>query len=453
MKRLREFLKRILPPPVRSFMREVKNILKAIGDSKKELKNQIEKLSKETASIKEKLDDQNKELKQLYLLFESANRENLRIFIESKEEREQLRKEYQTERQQLLAEYQDRIARYTKILENSEKKYAQIVELLNQMENSLCQTALDNRSLLENAHKTLDIKLSEQANELRVIKQKAEKAMRSASEAVWAMENSLCQTALDNRSLLQNAHKTLDIKLSEQANELRVIKQKAEKAMRSASEAVWAEVFNSAIKNCSWLKDVSLSLGRWAVGYPYLYVMFRILNELRPKSILEFGLGQSTRMIAQYAAANKDVKHYVVEHDKNWIEFFGNDCILPENTEIVVLDYDFVSYKEAKKVRIYKGASMVFQNMKFDYISIDGPLGGDMDSYSRIDILNLLPDCLKDSFIIMLDDYNRLAEQNTGREIERILKENGIAFKASTYYGDKDIRIWCSQDLAFYCSL
>jgi hypothetical protein len=399
MKRLREFLKRILPPPVRSFMREVKNILKAIGDSKKELKNQIEKLSKETASIKEKLDDQNKELKQLYLLFESANRENLRIFIESKEEREQLRKEYQTERQQLLAEYQDRIARYTKILENSEKKYAQIVELLNQMENSLCQTALDNRSLLENAHKTLDIKLSEQANELRVIKQKAEKAMRSASEAVWA------------------------------------------------------EVFNSAIKNCSWLKDVSLSPGRWAVGYPYLYVMFRILNELRPKSILEFGLGQSTRMIAQYAAANKDVKHYVVEHDKNWIEFFGNDCILPENTEIVVLDYDFVSYKEAKKVRIYKGASMVFQNMKFDYISIDGPLGGDMDSYSRIDILNLLPDCLKDSFIIMLDDYNRLAEQNTGREIERILKENGIAFKASTYYGDKDIRIWCSQDLAFYCSL
>lgn len=399
MKRLREFLKRILPPPVRSFMREVKNILKAIGDSKKELKNQIEKLSKETASIKEKLDDQNKELKQLYLLFESANRENLRIFIESKEEREQLRKEYQTERQQLLAEYQDRIARYTKILENSEKKYAQIVELLNQMENSLCQTALDNRSLLENAHKTLDIKLSEQANELRVIKQKAEKAMRSASEAVWA------------------------------------------------------EVFNNAIKNCSWLKDVSLSPGRWAVGYPYLYVMFRILNELRPKSILEFGLGQSTRMIAQYAAANKDVKHYVVEHDKNWIEFFGNDCILPENTEIVVLDYDFVSYKEAKKVRIYKGASMVFQNMKFDYISIDGPLGGDMDSYSRIDILNLLPDCLKDSFIIMLDDYNRLAEQNTGREIERILKENGIAFKASTYYGDKDIRIWCSQDLAFYCSL
>lgn len=399
MKRLREFLKRILPPPVRSFMREVKNILKAIGDSKKELKNQIEKLSKETASIKEKLDDQNKELKQLYLLFESANRENLRIFIESKEEREQLRKEYQTERQQLLAEYQDRIARYTKILENSEKKYAQIVELLNQMENSLCQTALDNRSLLENAHKTLDIKLSEQANELRVIKQKAEKAMRSASEAVWA------------------------------------------------------EVFNSAIKNCSWLKDVSLSPGRWAVGYPYLYVLFRILNELRPKSILEFGLGQSTRMIAQYAAANKDVKHYVVEHDKNWIEFFGNDCILPENTEIVVLDYDFVSYKEAKKVRIYKGASMVFQNMKFDYISIDGPLGGDMDSYSRIDILNLLPDCLKDSFIIMLDDYNRLAEQNTGREIERILKENGIAFKASTYYGDKDIRIWCSQDLAFYCSL
>jgi len=46
MKRIREFLKRLLPPPVKSFMREVKNILEAINVSKKEIKVQIEKLVK-----------------------------------------------------------------------------------------------------------------------------------------------------------------------------------------------------------------------------------------------------------------------------------------------------------------------------------------------------------------------------------------------------------------------
>lgn len=94
MKRIREFLKRLLPPPVKSFMREVKNILEAINVSKKEIKVQIEKLSKETASIQNRLDMQYEELKRLYTtLFESVNRENLRIFVESKNERERVNEE------------------------------------------------------------------------------------------------------------------------------------------------------------------------------------------------------------------------------------------------------------------------------------------------------------------------------------------------------------------------
>jgi seryl-tRNA synthetase len=381
MKRLREFLKRILPPPVRSFMREVKNILKAIGDSKKELKNQIEKLSKETASIKEKLDDQNKELKQLYLLFESANRENLRIFIESKEEREQLRKEYQTERQQLLAEYQDRIARYTKILENSEKKYAQIVELLNQMENSLCQTALDNRSLLENAHKTLDIKLSEQANELRVIKQKAEKAMRSASEAVWA------------------------------------------------------EVFNNAIKNCSWLRDVSLSPGRWAVGYPYLYVMYRVLNEFRPKSILELGLGQSTTLINQYVRKFDGVSSITVEQDKSWIEFYCNATKLSKDFSIEHIKVKEVSFLDDDKCLVYDGLLDHLHGKKFDFISVDGPAHSRSDKYRRIDVINLIPEYLSDSFVIIIDDLDVPTCKASFELIIEKLQRCKIEHKVGMYHG------------------
>ena len=93
--------------------------------------------------------------------------------------------------------------------------------------------------------------------------------------------------------------------------------------VRNSAEAVWAEIFNNTVTNSEWLKDKTFSPGRWAVGYPYLYVMYRVLDVVRPKAILELGLGQSTKMIAQYSMANTDVKHYVVERDLNWVAFFS----------------------------------------------------------------------------------------------------------------------------------
>lgn len=327
MKRLREFLKRILPPPVRSFMREVKNILKAIGDSKKELKNQIEKLSKETASIKEKLDDQNKELKQLYLLFESANRENLRIFIESKEEREQLRKEYQ------------------------------------------------------------------------------------------------------------------------------IIKQKAEKAMRSASEAVWAEVFNNAIKNCSWLRDVSLSPGRWAVGYPYLYVMYRVLNEFRPKSILELGLGQSTTLINQYVRKFDGVSSITVEQDKSWIEFYCNATKLSKDFSIEHIKVKEVSFLDDDKCLVYDGLLDHLHGKKFDFISVDGPAHSRSDKYRRIDVINLIPEYLSDSFVIIIDDLDVPMCKASFELIIEKLQRCKIEHKVGMYHGEKDVAVICSKDCLYFTSL
>lgn len=75
-----------------------------------------------------------------------------------------------------------------------------------------------------------------------------------------------------------------------------------------------------------WLKEVNISLspGRWAVGYNYLYVMTRILNELNPASILEFGLGISTTLISQYflEMGKEEDSHIVIEHDNECIKFY-----------------------------------------------------------------------------------------------------------------------------------
>lgn len=164
-------------------------------------------------------------------------------------------------------------------------------------------------------------------------------------------------------------------------------RQKAQESSQYAAEAVWAAIFNNTIVNSQWLVDKTFAPGRWAVGYPYLYVMYRVLNEVRPKKILELGLGQSTRMIGQYAAACSDVEHIVVEHDLEWIRFLKMIFSYPIIARLCSWS-EMVAYKEVAAVRVFSDFKEHFVGQKFDFISIDAPFGGDMKQYARIDVLN-----------------------------------------------------------------
>ena len=224
-------------------------------------------------------------------------------------------------------------------------------------------------------------------------------------------------------------------------------------SQQNAKELLWADIFNDVSSDSVWLKNKSFSAGRWAVGYQYLYVVYRILNEVKPDSILELGLGQSTRLISQYAAYNSEVQHTVVEHDPNWIHFFQQDFQLAENSQIVQLEREYKSFREDDHVLAFANFKETFAGQKFDFISIDAPLGGEAIVYARIDILELLPDCLAESFIIVVDDFNRQGEKNTVKVLEKTLKEYSIAYKKGVYSGQKDCLIICSEDLEFVCSM
>lgn len=222
---------------------------------------------------------------------------------------------------------------------------------------------------------------------------------------------------------------------------------------RVSNEILWAQVFDSTIQSSSWLHDKAFSPGRWAVGYPYLYVMYRILNEIRPRRILDLGLGQSTRMITQYAAQFPEVEHVVVEHDERWIEFFSRNFQLSDRSKVVRLDWDYITHGDTEGVRVYGGLAHALSGAQFDFISIDGPLGGDMETYARIDVLRLLPDCLMPSFAIMIDDYERPGEQATVDEMRELLSGQDVQHQYCLYSGAKDLGLLCSSDLGFLCSL
>ena len=297
----------------------------------------------------------------------------------------------------------------------------------------------------------LDKALEGQAKTLAALSQSLEQSAAGLQKQTDALAEAFAagREQMATRQQADALNKRAEI-LADTAEKAR--RQAADSA-RHASEAVWAQIFNNTISESLWLKDKTFSPGRWAVGYPYLYVMYRVLNETRPKRILELGLGQSTRMIAQYAAAFQDVEHIVVEHDPEWVEFFCNDFPLPKNTKVVMLEREMVPYKDADAVRVFKGFKETFQGQKFDFISVDAPLGGDMKQYARIDVLNLIPDGLGENFVIMVDDCNRIGETNTVKEIQQRLADYQIGHQTGWYQGEKISVLICPVRMGFLCSM
>ena len=224
-------------------------------------------------------------------------------------------------------------------------------------------------------------------------------------------------------------------------------------AQRSASEAVWGISFHDVSAGSLWLKNKSFAVGRWALGYPALYALYRILNEAKPRHILELGLGTSTKMIGQYVAAFDEVEHTAVEHDLEWISFFRQDFELTERSHLIQLDREMSPYKDAEAVRTFSGFADAFAGQKFDFICIDAPLGDDMKQYARVDVLRLLPDCLEEDFIIMLDDTNRPGETHTLEEMSAVLQKAGIEHYVGHYSGNKKTSVICSVSRKFFASM
>lgn len=217
----------------------------------------------------------------------------------------------------------------------------------------------------------------------------------------------------------------------------------------------WANIFHDTIRGSEWLINVSLSPGRCAIGYPGLYALYRSLDEFRPRHILEMGLGQSTRMIGSYAKYF-GAKHNIVEHDASWINFFLNRHGKSEATNMVCLEreegiYDGKWIHTKTPIKYYKNFSSVFTQEKFDFIFIDGPQGS--SEYSRVDITELLPECLEESFVIMMDDSERTGEHHTLQTIARILISNNISCKWATIDGIKNTDMIVSDNLEFLLSI
>lgn len=195
----------------------------------------------------------------------------------------------------------------------------------------------------------------------------------------------------------------------------------------------WGQIYSSTIANSEFLLDKSISPGRWAAGYEYMYVLYRVLNDIKPSSILELGLGQTSKLTGQYAK-HAGIPHCIIEHDEEWVNYFtGSWDKFSANSIINILPLQESSAYGDKYFK-YDGFDRLMGKNKFELISIDGPFGGDGKA-SRRDIIDLLPDILPENFVMMFDDCGRDGEIQTVNDVARVLNKNGVSYKYGCYDG------------------
>lgn len=225
-----------------------------------------------------------------------------------------------------------------------------------------------------------------------------------------------------------------------------------------------AEIFHDRIKESPWFVHQRLSPGRWAVDYGFLKNLYNVLSAMRPRNILEFGLGQSSKLIHQYAT------HYhadavTCEHNDEWISFFfqseTDESVMARGVpdEPVIVD-DSLGYPlkirrlSLERVNIhgtettaYGGLGGAFGTRKFDFILVDGPVGE--KRFSRSQIISLAETNLEERFCIMMDDTERRGEQETLDEVKKVLRHRDIPFESKTFVFSKSHTLILSPSLSF----
>lgn len=314
---------------------------------------------------------------------------------------------------------------------------------------------IDQLDTLNNRAEALYTIIEDQAKEIELL----QKTARKNSKKINALQKKLeevCVVSIQNQEGIYKNQEQI-CKNQEQIYKINSdfadIRKLQNNIYGVVQENNWAAIFNNTIVQSDWLVDKSFSLGRWAIGYQCAYVIYRVLEQVKPKEILELGLGQSTKLISQYSNYYKNVHHTVVESDPQWIEFFKDNYSYNKNMEILQCPYAFEDFQGHTGIRVFEGFDQKINGRKFELIVIDAPLGGDMDEMSRIDVLKNIPECLAESFVIVFDDINRSGERNTFGAIQKCLDDNGIAYAVGTYRGQKIAGVIVSDDLKFIRSM
>ncbi|WP_203257349.1 hypothetical protein [Hyunsoonleella ulvae] len=216
-------------------------------------------------------------------------------------------------------------------------------------------------------------------------------------------------------------------------------------------ELEWAQIYHDSIRGKTSIEALPLNVGRWAGNYTFFYLLNRILTDFKPKKIIEFGLGESTKFISIFIDNYlKESTLKTIEHDDKWTSLFLENFKISKQVDIQVLS--LVENEVHENITYgYNNVENVILEI-YDLYIIDGPFG--TPKYSRYDIVNLASKFNSMSrFIILMDDYDRNGEKQTAQELVKIFKSKDIEVFAKEYIGNKSVFLIATKQYKHIMSL
>ena len=182
---------------------------------------------------------------------------------------------------------------------------------------------------------------------------------------------------------------------------------------------------------------IDIKVGGWSLGPAGTFLLTEVLKTKRNLKVLEFGLGESTKLIGTCGNV-KD--HLVLEHSIDWANQWKNTL---ENTPGVSPEIIVTPMLRDRRGSKYGVEHLEFGD-DFNFYLVDGPFGAKRNS--RNDIVDIIKrwDEHKD-FIIFIDDIHRIGELQTFIKVKRKLTEKGIAFRSKKMFDRKAIGVICSE--------
>ena len=180
--------------------------------------------------------------------------------------------------------------------------------------------------------------------------------------------------------------------------------------------------------------------------------LLKCLISVRPRSVLELGSGQTTKLLANYYAENPDAYVLSLENNEAWAQTVRKLITLEGKCHDIryspLESYEFSLDGLGLTIRTnWYQHTEELSNHNFDLILVDGPNG--TPHLSRSGILKYIPEILAPSFVIIIDDAGRYGEISTIQVLKRLLKSRGVDFLCWEMNGIKRQYVLCSKTLAF----
>ncbi len=319
-------------------------------------------------------------------------------------------------------------------------KFAEIIR-------SQTQTLEHAKKAKTEIHEQLQAVKSDQSKVLSNLKLCTAEQQARFAEIIRSQKQNLEQTEKNGTSNMEIRQQLLAMK-SNQSKMLLDIK-------HYTIESVFAHIFHDTTRTSSWFHDRNISPSRFAANYTLLYLLYRILDEMRPQQILDIGMGETSRLISQYVRNVPDAKHVLLEEDRLWIDVFSSKFSLPNNTEILQLPYETIDFMN-DRVPVFKGLKEALAGRRFNLITIDAPSPSQDEietQFRRIDLIQLVPDCLAEDFIILQHDVDHPMIKNSSALLLETLTKAGIDYAKATYLGRRETLVIASRSLAHFCTV